>query len=171
MEAEMNEQLEFGLDIGTRSIVGTVGYRRHAHDFTIMAQAIRYHETRAMLDGQIHDISAVAATIGEVRRELEQKLNVKLTDVCIAAAGRVLRTKQVRTDYELGDEMVITDELIRSMELIGVEQAHEELRKTTEGTFFCVDHSVIKYYLGDVTITNLEGGSEQTSLQLSFRRT
>ena len=157
MEAEMNEQLVFGLDIGTRSIVGTVGYRRHAHDFTIMAQAIRYHETRAMLDGQIHDISAVAATIGEVRRELEQKLNVKLTDVCIAAAGRVLKTKQVRTDYELGDEMVITDELIRSMELIGVEQAHEELRKTTEGTFFCVDHSVIKYYLGDVTITNLEG--------------
>ncbi|MBO7632954.1 MAG: rod shape-determining protein [Lachnospiraceae bacterium] len=153
----MNEQLVFGLDIGTRSIVGTVGYRRHAHDFTIVAQSVRFHETRAMLDGQIHDINAVAGTIGEVRRELEQKLNIKLSEVCIAAAGRVLKTMQVRTDYELGDEMVITDELIRSMELIGVEQAHEELRKKIEGSFFCVDHSVIKYYLGDIPITNLEG--------------
>ncbi|MBO4506770.1 MAG: rod shape-determining protein [Lachnospiraceae bacterium] len=153
----MNEQLVFGLDIGTRSIVGTVGYRRHSHDFTIVAQTVRFHETRSMLDGQIHDINAVAGTIGEVRRELEQKLNLKLADVCIAAAGRVLKTMQVRTDYELGDEMVITDELIRSMELIGVEQAHEELRKKVDSTFFCVDHSVIKYYLGDIPITNLEG--------------
>ncbi|MBR5968156.1 MAG: rod shape-determining protein [Lachnospiraceae bacterium] len=153
----MNEQLVFGLDIGTRSIVGTVGYRRHSHDFTIVAQSVRFHETRSMLDGQIHDINAVAGTIGEVRRELEQKLNIKLSDVCIAAAGRVLKTMQVRTDYELGDEMVITDELIRSMELIGVEQAHEELRKKVDSTFFCVDHSVIKYYLGDIPITNLEG--------------
>ncbi len=153
----MNEQLVFGLDIGTRSIVGTVGFRRSVRDFTVLAQSVRYHETRAMLDGQIHDISAVAETIGEVRRELENKLNVKLTDVCIAAAGRVLKTVQVRTDYDLGDEMTVTDEIIRSMELIGVEQAHEELRSTTDATFFCVGHSVIKYYLGDVSISNLEG--------------
>lgn len=169
----MNEQLVFGLDIGTRSVVGTVGYRRHARDFTVLAQATRFHETRAMLDGQIHDISAVAETIGEVRRELETKLDTKLHDVCIAAAGRVLKTCQVRTDYDLGDEMVITDELIRSMELIGVEQAHEELRRRVAdeakkgknaqeqgdtGTgYFCVGYSVVKYYLGEISINNLEG--------------
>lgn len=153
----MNEQLVFGLDIGTRSVVGTVGYRRHSHDFTIVAQTARFHETRAMLDGQIHDIAAVAQTISDVRRDLERKLDVKLQDVCIAAAGRVLVTKQVRTDYDLGDEMVVTDELIRSMELIGVEQAHEELRSMSEAGYFCVGYSVVKYYLGDIFINNLEG--------------
>lgn len=153
----MNDQLVFGLDIGTRSVVGTVGYRRHAHDFTVVAQTTRFHETRAMLDGQIHDISAVAETIGEVRRDLEHKLDTKLEEVCIAAAGRVLKTSQVRTDYDLGDEMVITDELIRSMELIGVQQAQEELRNDEDTNFFCVGYSVVKYYLGDISIGNLEG--------------
>ena len=181
----MNEQLVFGLDIGTRSVVGTVGYRRRVHDFTVVAQTTRFHETRAMLDGQIHDIAAVAGTISEVRRDLERKLGSKLQDVCIAAAGRVLKTCQVRTDYDLGDDLTITEEIIRSMELIGVEQAHEELRrKTAAGTrdpkparstrktgtaeapaeesepetgYFCVGYSVVKYYLGDIAINNLEG--------------
>ena len=44
--------LVFGLDIGTRSIVGTVGYRE-GKQFNIVAQAVRFHDTRAMLDGQL----------------------------------------------------------------------------------------------------------------------
>ena len=47
-------QLVFGLDIGTRSIVGTVGYRV-GEKFFVVGQSIREHKTRAMLDGQIHD--------------------------------------------------------------------------------------------------------------------
>ena len=43
----------FGLDIGTRSVVGTVGYRQ-GDRFVVIAQEIREHQTRAMLDGQIH---------------------------------------------------------------------------------------------------------------------
>ena len=57
-------QLVFGLDIGTRSIVGTVGYKI-GEKFFVVAQRVKEHETRAMLDGQIHDISAVANTIEE----------------------------------------------------------------------------------------------------------
>lgn len=45
----------FGLDIGTRSIVGTVGYRNQ-NRFIVVAQRVKEHDTRAMLDGQIHDI-------------------------------------------------------------------------------------------------------------------
>ena len=48
-------QLVFGLDIGTRSIVGTVGYKI-GEKFYVVAQRVKEHETRAMLDGQIHDI-------------------------------------------------------------------------------------------------------------------
>ena len=47
------EKLVFGLDIGTRSIVGTVGYKVE-DQFYIVAQRVREHETRSMLDGQIH---------------------------------------------------------------------------------------------------------------------
>ncbi|MCR5322409.1 MAG: rod shape-determining protein [Lachnospiraceae bacterium] len=153
------EQLVFGLDIGTRSVVGTVGYKKNQKEFVVVAQSTRFHETRAMLDGQIHDISAVAETVGDVRRELEKKTGKKLTDVCIAAAGRVLKTHTIRTDYGLGEEMVITDELIRSMELIGVEQANAELRakEKSDITYFCVGYSVIRYYLGDVPMLSLEG--------------
>lgn len=153
------EQLVFGLDIGTRSVVGTVGYKKNAREFIVIAQSVRFHETRAMLDGQIHDISAVAETVGEVRRELEKKTGKKLTDVCVAAAGRVLKTHTIRTDYGLGEEMTITDELIRSMELIGVEQANSELRakEKSDVTYFCVGYSVIRYYLGDVPMLSLEG--------------
>ena len=105
------DQLVFGLDIGTRSIVGTVGYKPNVDNFVVVAQSIRYHETRAMMDGQIHDISKVAETISEVRRELEHQLDRKLTRVCIAAAGRVLKTVTVRVEESLGDEN-FQDEMI-----------------------------------------------------------
>ena len=153
------ENLIFGLDIGTRSIVGTVGYRTSAREFVAVAQSVRFHETRAMLDGQIHDIGAVAATIGEVKRELENKIKKRLTGVCIAAAGRVLKTRQVRIDYDLEGEAVIDNGMIHTMELMGVEKASDVLRREEKGggNYFCVGYSVTKYYLGDVAIMNLEG--------------
>lgn len=60
----------FGLDIGTRNIVGTVGYLTGDDEFNVVAQCVRQHETRAMLDGQIHDIGRVARTISAVKKEL-----------------------------------------------------------------------------------------------------
>ena len=60
----------FGLDIGTRNVVGTVGYQTDDKEFVVTAQYVREHETRAMLDGQIHDIGRVAKTIKEVKDEL-----------------------------------------------------------------------------------------------------
>ena len=83
------EQLVFGLDIGTRSIVGTIGYR-DTKGFTVVAQTSKEHETRAMMDGQIHDINMVASTISEIRDRLEYMTGRTYKDVCIAAAGRVL---------------------------------------------------------------------------------
>ena len=57
-----NETLVFGLDIGTRSIVGVVGYMER-NRFKVIAMAEQKHETRAMLDGQIHDIYKVGDTL------------------------------------------------------------------------------------------------------------
>ena len=43
------EETVFGLDIGTRSIIGTIGYKKGEH-FEVVAQEIREHRTRAMLE-------------------------------------------------------------------------------------------------------------------------
>lgn len=152
------DHLVFGLDIGTRSIVGTVGYKQNEQDFIVVSQSIRYHETRAMLDGQIHDINEVAKTIQEVKKDLEQQINRPLTKVCIAAAGRVLKTVTVRADYELPQEDTITEEQIRSLELMAVEKAYNQTREETsrDGTsFYCVGYTVVRYYLNNYVMTNL----------------
>jgi cell division protein FtsA len=154
------DSLVFGLDIGTRSIVGTVGYKDRQGRFRVIAQVVREHDTRAMLDGQIHDIARVSEGIGAVRRELEQMIDRPLTDVCIAAAGRVLKTVTVSVDYEFSEETTVTDEHIYSLNMIGVEKAYEILREETkneETSYYCVGYSVIKYFLNGYTITNLEG--------------
>lgn len=153
------EHLVFGLDIGTRSIVGTVGYK-DGNVFKVVAQVSRFHETRAMLDGQIHDIIKVSETITEIKNELEHRIGRPLTDVCIAAAGRMLKTVTVRADYEFGSDTVIEDEHVQSINLLGVEKAYDALREETKEEdlkFYCVGYSVIRYFLNDFAISSLLG--------------
>ncbi len=151
-------QLVFGLDIGTRSIVGTVGYRT-GERFHVVAQCVREHETRAMLDGQIHDIHKVGATINDVKFHLEEKVGRKLKDVCIAAAGRVLRTITTHVEQEFPGDKEIDGEDIYALDSRGVEKAYEEFLETndTEIKFYCVGYSVVRYYMNHYPISNLEG--------------
>ncbi|MBQ7973205.1 MAG: rod shape-determining protein [Lachnospiraceae bacterium] len=149
--------LVFGLDIGTRSVVGTVGYRKN-DIFYVVAQAVKEHETRAMVDGQIHDIGKVAGTIQEIKELLEDKIDRKLSEVCIAAAGRVLRTEYASVEIEFDREEVVTDEHIYELDAAGVEKAYEtfiEHQKSDE-KFYCVGHSVMHYYMNGNLISNLE---------------
>jgi cell division protein FtsA len=159
---KLPEPLVFGLDIGTRSIVGTVGYKEQ-DKFNVVAMAVKYHDSRSMIDGQIHDIAKVSEDILYVKNELEKQLpNRKLSDVCIAAAGRVLKTAVGRGEYEFAENTVITQEYIHSIDLIGVEKAHEQIREELSasdenGKYYCVGYTVIKYYLNGFEIQNLEG--------------
>lgn len=149
----------FGLDIGTRNIVGTVGYRTEDEKFTVIAQYIKEHETRAMLDGQIHDIGRVANTIRAVKEELEQQTKGTLTEVCIAAAGRVLETVNTHVEFEYPEEAIVTGEDVHTLHLLGVEKAQEELKEQnkTKYKFYCVGYSVVRYYLNNEMFINLEG--------------
>lgn len=152
------KNLVFGLDIGTRSIVGSVGYLEGNNHFNVVAHYSKEHDTRAMLDGQIHDISKVSDTISKVKRELEIQLEMPLKDVCIAAAGRVLKTITVHVDFEFSEDTHITDEHIYSLDSMGVEKAYDEIRENeNEIKYYCVGYTVIKYYLNDYVISNLEG--------------
>lgn len=156
-------QLVFGLDIGTRSIVGTVGYRSNQR-FYAVAQRVKEHETRAMLDGQIHDIRKVGETVRQVKEELEEAIGKKLTEACIAAAGRVLRTVNVTADCEFGYDKEITQEDIYALTSLGVEKAYESFidENDMDMRFYCVGHSVIHYYINRYPISNPEGHKAKT---------
>ena len=144
----------FGLDIGTRNVVGTVGYQTDDKEFVVTAQYVREHETRAMLDGQIHDIGRVAKTIKEVKDELE-----KLEEVCIAAAGRVLKTVTTHVEYEYAQESVVTGEDVHTLDLLGIEKAQEALKEVNDTSykFYCVGYSTVKFFLNDEVFISLEG--------------
>ena len=146
----------FGLDIGTRSIVGTVGYKA-GKDFVVVAQTAKEHETRAMLDGQIHDIQAVAGTIKDVKKHLETMIGDKLHSACIAAAGRVLKTVTTHTDMELKEEKTVDKEDVYSLQSLAIEDAYRIFidNEKMDVKFFCVGSSVVKYYLGDLPMNNL----------------
>ncbi|SFC36556.1 cell division protein FtsA [Butyrivibrio sp. YAB3001] len=155
---QADQKVVFGLDIGTRSVVGTVGYMKD-NQFNVIAQAVEMHQTRAMLDGQIHDIGKVGMTIRLVKEELEQQTDMHLTDVCIAAAGRVLKTVRIIYDYEYPEGHTITDEDIYNLDSSAVEKAYAQFIENNDSglKFYLVGYSVMHYYLDGYQIANLEG--------------
>lgn len=158
-QTEAAEKYVYGLDIGTRSVVGTVGYKTADRAFTVVAQCTKLHDTRAMMDGQIHDIAAVANTISEITKELEAKTGRKLKEVCIAAAGRVLNTASAFAEVEFDEEIVVDEEIVHTLEMMGVEKAHKKMKEETKGDghhYICVAYTVIRYYLNGFMITSLE---------------
>ncbi len=154
------EQLVFGLDIGTRSVVGIIGYKNNDGTFVVVAQVSVEHHTRAMLDGQIHDIGKVAATIEKIHKKLEDITGRRFKDVCIAAAGRVLMTVEAEAQMDFNSDTVITSEHIYTLDMIGVENAYSILREEKQSDdirFYCVGYSVKHYYQNGYMISNLEG--------------
>lgn len=153
--------LIFGLDIGTRNVVGTVGYmtgESRQRGFHVTAEVSMPHRTRAMLDGQIHDIQRVADTIVDVKNELEGMIKAPLTDVCIAAAGRVLRTVTTRVEMAFQEETVVTGEILNDLDLMGIDQAQRDVQEDNPRyQFYCVGYSVMKYYLNGEIFSHLEG--------------
>ncbi len=153
------EDYVFGLDIGTRSIVGTLGYRVGTDRFVVVAQVSIEHKTRAVIDGQIHDIPTVTKTIAEVKARLESMTGATLSDVSIAAAGRVLKTKNIYVEYEMPSESRVTKEHIFSLDNIAVEKAYDEVRNEgdhKDKRFYCVGYSPVKYYLNGYPMEMIE---------------
>jgi len=154
------EEIIFALDIGTRTVVGVVGVQEESC-FRVLATEMTEHKNRAMLDGQIHDIEQVAQAASDVRQKLEARLGVKLKRVAIAAAGRVLKTCQVRVEKNLEAGREIDADLVSSLEIEGIQQAQMILDDETDGAdktqFYCVGYSVINYYLNNYVISKLIG--------------
>ena len=64
-----------------------------------------------------------------MKQKLEQLIGRKLTDVCIAAAGRVLKTVVACAEMHFNYETVVTNEHVYSLDMLGVEKAYDLLRQ------------------------------------------
>lgn len=148
------DDLIFSLDIGTRTVIGTVGVVKDKK-FQIIAEKFTEHEERAMVDGQIHDINLVAKAVNKVKTELEEEIGATLKNVAIAAAGRMLRTTVVKSELEIEEDKEIDKDLIRSLELTAVKNAENEINKDSLGKLYCVGYSIKSYYLNGYAISNL----------------
>jgi len=150
----------FALDIGTRTVIGNV-VAVSGDSLRIVAQSITEHESRAVFDGQIHDIFKVAQAVRRVREDLEAKLGFKLKKVAIAAAGRSLKTRFAHIEQEIGEDIEIDPMICRGLEMDAVKEAHGQLREEAgdirEEEFYCVGYTVVNYYLNSYSITSLVG--------------
>jgi cell division protein FtsA len=151
----------FALDIGTRTVIGIVGHRQEA-GFYLDAVAVVEHESRSMLDGQIHHISRVAEVVKKVKLQLEEKTGLVLREVAVAAAGRALKTVKYihHHDFEAGQEISKEDVICLEIEAVGL--AQQQLATVGElgegiNSYHCVGYSVINYFLEKNFIGDLVG--------------
>lgn len=154
------EDLIFALDIGTRTVVGVVGVEE-GQKFRILAVEIVEHKSRAMIDGQIHDVGRVAEVSGLIKNKLEESLGVSLTKVAIAAAGRVLKTCEAVVERQIEASEEISRELANSLEMEAIQQAQlkleQDVPKEERNQFYCVGYSVISYFLNGFVISSILG--------------
>ena len=150
----------FALDIGTRSVIGMLGV---VEDDKVRVIAIEKeeHNERAMIDGQIENIEKVAVLAGKVKKRLESKVHCKLKRVCVAAAGRALRTKRTEYEIDLPSKQLIDEEVISRLEAGAVGKIEEAFdaengAEDEARRFYLVGYTVCQYYLDQYRMSSLK---------------
>ena len=156
-ETAKRKERIFALDIGTRSVIGIVA-EKETNGLKIIATERQEHKTRAMLDGQIHDVPQVAAVTDNVKKALAKKTG-PLKSAAVAAAGRALYTMTASADMEISG--IITAEQERSLDFAGVQAAQSKLASSDAiddpTKYYCVGYSTIKYTLDGSDLKTLVG--------------
>ncbi len=155
----MEKKLLFALDIGTRSVVGLVGEPTD-DGIRVLAAERQEHMTRAMLDGQIHDVPEVAKVLGGVTARLSDRVG-ELKRVSVAAAGRALCTLRAGAEIDCGGRGALTGDDERALELAAIQAAQHQLATTKSATdptgYYCVGYSVVRFTLDGTTLKTLVG--------------
>lgn len=154
------EEMIFALDIGTRSIIGMLGTVKE-DKIKVIAVEKEDHTERAMVDGQIENIEKVAYLAGKVKKRLEDTVHCRLSRVCVAAAGRALRTQRAEYELELPGTQLIDDEVISQLEAGAINRAEEIFdAENTAGDddkrYYLVGYTVCQYYLDQYMMSSLK---------------
>lgn len=159
-QQDLSQKAVFALDIGTRSIIGVVGVREN-DKMNILAIEKAEHSKRTMVDGQIEDIDQVASIAAQVKKKLEERLNIRLERVCVAAAGRALKTQRSSYVMELPQVGTIDEETISQLEAGAISMAEEAFdtdEESNEGfrRYYLVGYTVTQYYLDNYMMSSLK---------------
>ena len=155
------EHTVFALDIGTRSVIGMVGVVTE-DKVKIIAIEREDHGERAMIDGQIENIEKVASLAEKVKKRLEAKIHMTLNRVCVAAAGRALRTQRADFQLDLPSAQLIDDEIISRLEAGAISKAEDAFEAENRSgddslrRFYLVGYTVCQYYLDQYMISSLK---------------
>ena len=155
----------FVLDIGTRSVVAMLA-RMEKGELVISHLLFKEHKTRAMLDGQIHEVDKVAEVIAELAGEMRSLSGREIKKAAAAAAGRSLKIVRgsARTKYPVS--MVISKDELTSLQLQAVQDAQMALPKNERNTplsqqYYCVGYSIVEERLDGIKLTTLAGQKGQ----------
>lgn len=159
----------FALDIGTRSVNGIM-LEEVQGQYHVIDIVVKEHLERAMLDGQIHDVLAVSKIISEIKHELEKK-HGPLEKVCVAAAGRALKTERAKISTNIFGKPFMQKEDILYLELSAVQQAQaivaENQLEEKSYHYYCVGYSVLYYHLDGEEIGSLiDQQGEEASVEI-----
>lgn len=146
----------FALDIGTRSIVGVLG-REEDGRLRVLDIEKEDHGRRAMLDGQIEDIEQVASVARQVISRLEERQHLRLKKVCVAAAGRALKSARASFTLEFSEARLADDEIINQLEAGAVSAAESVVSEGGEGAFYMVGYTASQYRLDGYPMSTLYG--------------
>lgn len=151
------------LDIGTHKVLG-LAIRPTEAGVHVLASSYVPHPRRAMRDGQVHDVPAVARTLRRVVDDLERTLRQQFTGAYIAAAGRALRTSRGTAARQLSRRTGWTPDMDAALEWDAVTDAQANLLATLPDEdhakgFYCIAHTRVANELDGEPLGTLTGQS------------
>ncbi len=149
----------FALDIGTRTLVGTV-LEETEEGYRVRESEVIPHQQRTMFDGQIHDISQVTSELERLVEKVENSLGREIESAAVAAAGRSLETAACTREIEYSAKRKLTEADVSSLEYSAVEKAREKLRENgdkseAEMEYHFVGYTVKEYRVDGIFVTEL----------------
>ena len=103
-----------GVDIGTSNITMVVGVLQENNFLDIVASSIQESKL-GVIDGRIHNIEIVGSAIMAAKRELEESMNIKISEAYVGVSNEKIRCATISDFVEVRDRKnrCITEEDIR----------------------------------------------------------
>ena len=161
---EQDSNVVFALDIGTRSIIGVVGEAVEGK-LHVLAIEKENHGQRSMLDGQIENIGQVANVAKAVIARLEKRTKIRLARVCVAAAGRALKSEAAAFTLELPAVQPITEDDISHLEAGAVSESEQVIVEQSDDQndqYYMVGYTVTGYRIDGYPMSSIRDHSGKT---------
>lgn len=143
----------YALDVGTRNVVLLSAVLDENKKIKVEHMFTREHETRAMEDGQIHDIAKVSEIVNKLKEDMKAATGEEVEEVAVAVAGRSLLTEKGFAQKEFNVLEELSEDDIKTVELLAIQDSLMKL-KDEASKYHCVGYTVSEYKLDGASIKN-----------------